>query len=342
MKDVILSETEYIISVIKGYDNSINCPTSKFMSILDMIDKDTSITEKSLHNQFNLVNRKIGFYLLRKNQRSKALWLQENSKQILYTLYVYRCLKNSIITVDESLYEWFYNNIDEAIIDTYTEDNSFIFYLNRNLYFVEKDSKSVTVSELNSRLRSQKSGNPSFNIKSEDGCDVLRILCNNTSCPRWKNSLEPAYDDNSKYCGCDLSDTQKCKYLTECGKLEPLDAVLYAKAIIYCMHNNRSEYKGIRVIGEKGYEHIPKPERLDDVIVYYGFKKPSERKSKSDNDSPFPASHASPREHQRRGGERRGYYRKDGVYVKPTTFKATVVNKGHTKTNYTLRQRKED
>lgn len=58
-----------------------------------------------------------------------------------------------------------------------------------------------------------------------------------------------------------------------------------------------------------------------------------------DTKSPFPESHASPREHIRRGGKRKAYTRKDGVSVKATTFKSTVVNKGHTKTSYRLKDR---
>ena len=88
------------------------------------------------------------------------------------------------------------------------------------------------------------------------------------------------------------------------------------------------------------YEHIPRPERIDDVVIYYGFNNPN-NKSKNNNELfDIPASHASPREHDRRGGTRRGYYRKDGTWVRPTTFKATVVNKGHNKTNYKLKEKK--
>ena len=93
------------------------------------------------------------------------------------------------------------------------------------------------------------------------------------------------------------------------------------------------------------YEHLPKPERVDDVTVYFGgivqhkplpFLKVSDMKV----EKVFPDSHASPREHYRRGSERKAYTRKDGTKVRATTVKGTIVNKGHTKTSYVLKERK--
>ena len=54
----------------------------------------------------------------------------------------------------------------------------------------------------------------------------------------------------------------------------------------------------------------------------------------------FPDSHASPREQYRRGSERKAYTRKDGTKVRATTVKGTIVNKGHIKTSYVLKERK--
>lgn len=97
--------------------------------------------------------------------------------------------------------------------------------------------------------------------------------------------------------------------------------------------------------GRNDYEHLPKPERVNDIIVYFGgvvehkplpFLKVSDMKS----EKVFPDSHASPREHYRRGSTRKAYTRSDGTKVRATTVKGTVVNKGHTKVNYTLKERK--
>ena len=69
MKELINKHAESIKSTITGFDNSIKCPKSKFMSIITDIDNNTSIEEHTIHNKFNSLNRTMGFYLLRKNKR---------------------------------------------------------------------------------------------------------------------------------------------------------------------------------------------------------------------------------------------------------------------------------
>ena len=338
MKELINKHAESIKSTITGFDNSIKCPKSKFMSIITDIDNNTSIEEHTIHNKFNSLNRTMGFYLLRKNKRSVAEWLQNNSVTILHTLYVYRALKNSVISVDDSIYDWYLKeNIFSNIIIENEEFTSFIFHINNHLYFVEKFNDNIEISTITDVTSNNVE--PGYNLVHDKDSDTLRVLCNNTQCPRWKNCLDKAYDDKSKYCGCSISDTQKCGYFNKFNIIGPLDAVSYAEAIVYCMkHRSYTESENKRDDDE--YEHIPRPERIDDVVIYYGFNNPN-NKSKNNNELfDIPASHASPREHDRRGGTRRGYYRKDGTWVRPTTFKATVVNKGHNKTNYKLKEKK--
>lgn len=94
------------------------------------------------------------------------------------------------------------------------------------------------------------------------------------------------------------------------------------------------------------YEHIPLPQRDDDVIIYFGESDKNKSLesiglvpvSKMESNS-IVSSHASPREHHRRGGIRKAYVRKDGVKVRETTFRETVVNKGNTKTSYKFKER---
>ena len=337
MDKTVHEHQEYIKSCIIGYDNSLSSPKAKLSSILDSIDSNPDISNSTIHNQFNLVLRTIGFYLLRKKQQSKAQWLQDSAKEILHMLYVYKCLKQTIIKVDNSLLAWYtsseYDNSNNLLDGN---EESFIFINNDILYYVDKMSKDLEVSVL---FSSPNPGKPGYNILHKSDSDTLRMLCNNKSCPRWKNAINKAYDDGSKYCSCSIADTQKCGYIHKCGILEPIDALDMTSAIIYCMHNrtyNANENKR----DSSEYEHIPRPERLDDVVVYYGFT-PEKHRTLNSELSPIPGSHASPREHSRRGGNRRGYYRKDGTYVRPTTFKATTVNKGHTKTSYILKESKK-
>ena len=334
MNSYVLQHQEYIKASIKGYDKSLSCPKGKLYSVIESIDEYPDIANSTIHNQFNLLLRAIGFFLLRKNQKQKAQWLQDSAREILYMLYVYKCLKQSVFKVDDTLLLW-YSKVNYAE-DILNEDfQSFVFLHNDQLYYVDKSDDAVEISLLSS---SPKPGRPGYNLLHTINADTLRMLCNNKECPRWKNSMNKAFIDESKFCSCTVADTQKCGHIRKCGILEPLESLDMSSAIVCCM-NHRAYSDSMNKRDPDEYEHIPKPQREDDVVVYFGFN--NIIKESSNNELyPIPSSHASPREHHRRGGTRRGYYRKDGTWVRPTTFKETTVNKGYTKTNYVLKEKK--
>lgn len=364
MNDFIRSHKDYLIRCLRGYDNSLRAKGITLYGIIQDIDKNTSITEEEIRRKFNIFYNKMILELRRTRQSSKISWLEDNVKHILKHLYIYLSLSKNIYKVDESLISWYRKCHEEDGTDlNLLHENdlgSFLFMYNNNLYCAEiidnsKSNRYVSISNVYNPCDDKNDRTYityAFDYETfphEEGESFhhdlnLSVICNNTKCPRWSQSLADRFADNARNVSCNLEDCSKCSGFTKCGVLRPMDALTVVKAIYECMlTRDRKLKQGSTDIKE--YEHIPLPQREDDVIIYFG--EPKKSKSFEEiglvpvSDTGIVSSHASPREHIRRGGKRRAYTRKDGVKVRETTFKETVVNRGNTKTTYALKERKE-
>lgn len=365
MKNLIQSHKDYLVRSLKGYDSSLRAKGVTLYGIIQDIDKDTSITDEEIKRKFNVFYNKTVLILRRLNQTSKESWLEGNTASILKYLYVYHALSQNIYKVDESLISWYRDShIEDGTDLKLLHENDlghFLFVFNEKLYSVEifdntTSSRHVNISNIwhpEDSTDNKKYISYSFDYETfphEEGEMFhheidLSVICNNNRCPRWSQSLANPYKDNAKTVLCDLDDCSECKGFKECGVLRPIDALTVVKAIYECVLT-REGVKSKRY-EEKEYEHIPLPQREDDVVIYFG--EPKKAKSfesmglvsiSESSDTGIVNSHASPREHHRRGGVRRAYERKDGVKVRATTFRETTVNKGNTKTTYSLKERK--
>ena len=335
----------YIKNILRGYDNSLG--GKGLMNILSTIESNTSISESDIHSKFNIWVNMIILALRRRNKRGQENWLMQNTDYILKMLYIYRALFNSVYKVDSSLLSWYRNTSDMAIAlnsNAKIIKEAIILYDDK-AYFVENNSDNICFRTIEKTITPESglSFEYVYNQSLEDR--KISCICDCTSCPRYKQSMEKAYNDDGKQVYCSADDCNKCEKFKQRGILRPIDCEDLYNALIICI--NANEYKGHS--SNINYEHIPMPMRTDDVIIYFGNKKENDNiknfmdKFKKDNvmlQDRIPSSHASPREHERKGGSRVGYTDKNGRKVRPTTFKATTVNKGNIKTSYKLKERK--
>lgn len=355
MNELIIRHKEFIKSKVKGIDTSLKLKGLSLYRILQDVDIDTSLTEDELHHKFNIYYNRAMLELRRKNKQPSIQWLEGNSSVILKYLYTYSYLSRNVYKVDENLINWYRGiNISERDSLRLLDENDlggFIFAYNNELYSVEVLSGSESigrhVSIVNLSIDSPIVYSLDYEVcpDKDDRVISMSVICSNKSCPRWKQSLGKEYAGGFKDCYCSLDDWGRCNCFNESGVINPLDSLLVVKAIYFCMLNrgyksSASENRNVL------YEHIPLPQRDDDVIIYFGESDKNKSLesiglvpvSKMESNS-IVSSHASPREHHRRGGTRKAYVRKDGVKVRETTFRETVVNKGNTKTSYKFKER---
>lgn len=353
MNDFLQNHKNHIISILKGYDISLKAKGVTLFSIVQDIERDTSISEEEIRRKYSMFYNKAMLGLRRNNQKAKIEWLNSNNAVIMKHLYIYSKLCSSVYKFDDSLISWYKSNSTEDDWSFVNENDlgHFLFSYGDNIYSAEVLGSSsgigrhISVSNVwNAHMDKDVFVTYDFNHETiPDGKGDIAVLCNNTSCPRWKQSLASPYKDDAKNTNCSIEDCSKCEGFTKCGVLRPMDALFAVLAIYKCMLTR--EHSTHSHLDEQVYEHIPLPQRVDDVIIYFGEpKKPKSLKDiglvpVSDMKTGIISSHASPREHHRRGGTRRAYTRKDGVKVKETTFKETIVNKGYDKTTYKLKKR---
>lgn len=373
MDKIIDGYKSYIVKSCRGYDSSLRAKGVTLYSIIQSIDSNTSMTEEEIHRRYNIFYNKAVLSLRgRKGGQSVIQWLDNSNSVILKMLYSYLSLCNSVYKTDRSLLDWYRNNFKDDYSDlTLLDENdigSFVMLYNDILYSVSINAtgnRFVNISTLgvNACDSMMHDKAVSFNLDyattphEEDDfihhIQDLSIVCNNRNCPRWKETMTRAYDDGAKQVFCSSEDCDKCTFFSECNMLKPLDVLTLVKAIYYCVLTRKSSSSTHEDNEKIPYEHIPKPERVDDVVIYFGEGKKHKTLSEiglvpissmSGTDR-IPESHASPREHFRSGGTRKEFTRVVNgkeQKVKATTFKPTVVNKGATKTSYVLKERKNE
>lgn len=163
--------------------------------------------------------------------------------------------------------------------------------------------------------------------------------CNNKNCAYYKASLAKEKIDGKKEVSCSMSDCEKCSAFKNSSIVSPMRALKIINVIGYSFKNN---YTATRVINEGSkveYGMLPVKQSDKDVIVYADRVNDNEiviRTINRDEDY-MPGTHASPREHTRR--EHMRYNPKTGL--RDIHVRGTIVNKGHDKTNYSVRVHKD-
>lgn len=338
----IIDSRECVKREIIGIDNSFKVGKKASLSaLLNKIEDNTSITDEEVHKLYNIWYNLAMLYARRKSP-SLVSYLEGSSTTISELLAIYKQTFSTVYKVDDNLLNWWFNkskfiDTDNLINGYYTENNYYIIEHNDKLYtlkclddsFIIRSIDNFNSVVLNYEYRS-------YNNSKGYDCS---ICCDNTSCPHYKSSSTKEYVNGGRTVFCSLDDLRKCGQCEKAGIDHPFDVEFLFEAIAYCLTNRDSSLSSTK---RDDYEHLPKPERVDDILVYFGESKKENKLSflkTIDEVNAIPSSHASPREHYRKGGIRRSYVRKDGTKVRATTVKDTIVNKGHTKATYKFKER---
>lgn len=371
MRDIIQRQKDKITRELKGYDSSLRLKGNSLVSILNKIDSDTSITDEKIGKLYNIWYNSIVFATNSgRIKRAQAEWIMNNITNIRVLLKTYARLNSSVYHVDESLINWFEKEVPQNGVDDFKDINEndlgfFIFEYRSRIYTVEIypeggdmiESRCIMIGLTND-------GNEANSCCFSYGCstskeygllkECLLVECNNTKCPRYKQALGKVYNHDFKDVSCSVEDCDKCGMFSRSNQLSPNDALTVAKAIYKCILHRDNSTNSYGSFERKEYEHIPRPQRSDDVVIYFGGnkeerdKKLFEKLSMNSNQGGIVDSHASPREHIRHNGSRRETMRynpktgKKDIKVRGCEkVSDCVVNKGNTKTTYKLKERKK-
>ena len=343
--DVILNVRKAIQKEFKAYDNSFKVKKPTLCSILQSIDNDTSIADSTISFNYNLWYN-MAMLIARKKSSSLVNYLKSVHYAISEELEYYKTTYSTVYKVDDTFKDWWFNQPHEKDTELhytwFDEKEPILLEYSGVVYLFKRDTTNFVLRVL-SDYESSAFLNYEYSSALDESINSCKIMCNNKDCPHYKSSLGRTYKDETKEVMCSLSDLQKCNQCEVAGIVHPFIIEELFNGIAYTMKHRTSNASDSK--SRDDYEHLPNPERVDDVIVYFGgvvehkplpFLKVSDMKV----EKVFPDSHASPREHYRKGSERKAYTRKDGTKVKATTVKGTIVNKGHTKTSYVLKERK--
>lgn len=349
-KDLLQSDKEKAHAFAKGLDSSFKLKYNvSFNRVLDLIDNNEIKDSKELKNKLDLIYNRVILSLRRsKNGKVREKWLSDSSSDIYDTFFTYFSFDRNFYSVDKEAIEYFLKQDSFTGLDN-IYDIDFVMEHNNEIYLVEVKTEDQKISlyiatSLFSNTKDKKHVGYRFNaeltVDNENRLNVkitpFHISCSNKDCPRYKQCFSKEMIHNGvvfKETNCD--DIKSCDFVSEAGKL-PLSVCVESATRLMGYMCNRVYPKYNKETKE--YEHIPMPENTGNVKIYLRREQDDDDKTNSnENKSKIVGSHASPREHKRRGGTRRGYYRKNGTYVRPTTFKATTVNKGHTKCTYEIK-----
>lgn len=344
MNQAVLDARESIIREFKGFDNSYK--TNKkvcLMSLLKDIEMNPSMSDDDIKRKFNIWYNSACLFA-RKKSSSMYSHLTSSINLLSELLAMYQCSFGTIYKVDKNFLDWWFEKSKAIENDLKPMEADLCYYTPYNYYMLEYEGRIYCLyrnenGHIIRLLQKFESSKINWEYTADSDSFTCKAHCSNSSCPHYKASNGSVYQDGFKQVFCNLDDMRKCN-LANSGVAHPFDIEFVFEGLAWLMSHR--EYSSSNSEKRDDYEHLPKPERVDDVVVYFGVvKEPKSLPFKvvgNDERSPFPESHASPREHIRRGGERRAYTRKDGVKVRATTVKSTVVNKGHTKTTYRVKE----
>ena len=362
---------EQIFKFMKGVDNSIGLRGNQsFTSILsDMSNNIERYTNKSLKQKLDLTFNRALLYCRRakKSNQSKENWLRQYGGQIYDVFYTYASLLTNVYSIEDDTVVNELCNIKDYTGINKIPERFFLIEHKDILYLVEVTIKPRQIyffismplqAPINSKYLSYSVSSEIDYVQTPEGkIDVTKeikinnVTCSNTSCPRYKQCLYNSTNTQgitTKPVMCDEVRDSTCPYLEEIGIL-PAKTIIELALGLGIALQTRVYQRYIRQPVHPEYEHLPVPESDKDVIIHLHdtlactkakeeLLRRLEFKPEAKPISKIPRSHASPREHERRGGNRRGYVRKDNIKVRPTTFRSTTVNKGHTPCTYKVKE----
>ena len=348
MNQAILNARSSIVREFKGFDNSYKVNKNiSLMSLLKDIELNSSISDTEIKRKFNIWYNSACLFAKKKSS-SMLSHLTSSVNLLSELLAMYKASFSTIYKADENFLNWWFEKSKEVQTDTKLFHADLSYFIVGEYFMLEYNDKIYCLyrSETGHIIRViQKFETSKFNWEYVDDSDSFTCTahCSNTSCPHYKSSNGSVYQDGFKQVFCTLDDMRKCN-LANSGVAHPFDIEFVFEGIGWLMQSREYISNSTK---RDDYEHLPKPERVDDVVVYFGVAKESKPlpfKSVNEHnetaESIFPSSHASPREHFRKGGYQPDYVRKDGVKVRGHAYSSTTVNKGHTKTTYVLKERR--
>lgn len=343
----------------KGYDSNAKLRGSlTFVALLNSIDSQCIDRE----NSSQLISKLNTLIQLAKNKtkgnsRAYSIFNDVNTHIYMKTCIMeYISLNNTTFTITEKEVDTFKSlGIKDDTIIKCIESNLEISTIKNNIFIniVYKDrlyTCSVSYNDKESAYEMDVSTGyfnednehtvcytltATFN-KSGDNInwEIRDIMCNNKNCMAYKISGN-AFFNGSAYrdVACSESDCEKCTEFGSTAKPCMMHDIVYA--IFYATMLRRSNTH-VEIEDAPKYEPIPLPESDKDVVIYLDKYYDEIRKTrvKVYDDGYIPSTHASPREHIRRSCI---VHRKNG---KTFERKGCIVNKGHTKTSYTIKTTK--
>ena len=166
----------------------------------------------------------------------------------------------------------------------------------------------------------------------------IKVMCSNKSCASYKACLARAYEDGSKEVNCSPQLCDKCEAFKG-DVVSPYKLLEAVKPVMFAYKNRTQSSRVINEGAPVHYEPLPLPESDKDIVIYADAECKHEEiiRIVNHDENYIPGTHASPREHERKAHYR--YNRKTGL--KDIRVRGCTVNKGHTKTSYTVKNHKD-
>lgn len=347
------------------YDNMFRTGSkNSFKNLLNDIDKGKASQEDIFRRvtailQIALLSNRI------KNTKAKDL-LHEQGKldAILTMVQRYKVSYSSIFVVDKDDLDYFDALLDEGFVDeakelynlfdTDTENMSFAMNIvcGDSLYFCvvpnlnyngkHKDayrsislySSDKQISELVEPIYTAEVGLNAEHKRLEITYKKVATMSTNEvckNCKECKEKLLNEFDDGSRRIRCNWLETNKCKAFDK--RLRPEELLESVLSVVYAF-NHRNEHTGNKESSNIKLLDSQTKENNEPVIVYIRDTLDEVRKLRGEHRQGG-VSHASPREHQRKGCIVK--YKSGKIGYR----KGCTVNKGKTKTTYKIKASKE-
>lgn len=329
---------------------------NKFSYIFKMIDNGEINIEDNEKLEKEVIKR-VNYALLICNKRMKN-WLKSsiNKKNLVRIFEAYLRMNQAVVSIDN-------DTVDQVSVKhDFTKDGVYEniigngipkalnFGMNNILYYVgiitDNNKTTLKIVPLVDETTDMAVYDYVCEIIEMDSKknpivekEYFHCECNNKNCAYYKASLAKEKIDGTKEVSCSMSDCEKCQAFKNSSIVSPMRALKVINVIGYSFKNN---YTATRVINEGSkveYGMLPVKQSDKDVIVYADRVNDNEiviRTINRDEDY-MPGTHASPREHTRR--EHMRYNPKTGL--RDIHVRGTIVNKGHDKTNYSVRVHKD-
>lgn len=347
----------------KSLDNTYKLRgNASFTNILNYIDENKKEAEESKIKKFFSIAYNTAM-LRAKGSESKTNFLESIVDEISHNLTVYELCYNNVYKVDKTFLDWVQDTdiFGDEYIDRIPKLDRFLLECNNVMYYCyienEEDNEFVDLFINIVVNNNDDLGHLDYSVqyrinKYEDVATqtmVRELHCGNQNCPHYKSSISQEILSKNKkvykkvFCGKECINN-KCNYIEDNGYFDFKHLLHITCGILFCKYMRVYPKYNTQ---KKEYEHLPMPMNTEDVVIRLGNIKTSQEIEDFVNQFEFKpcevgvvGSHASPRSHTRRGGNRKAFERvRNGKVekVRATTFKSTVVNKHLEPTTYKVK-----